>query len=74
MARIDTFTPKSIDRPSLHRSAVATFSILEVDGERCLQIDTYGSADRVMHGKVSQSLQLGEKGIAELRRILAQLG
>ena len=56
-----------------HKEAEATFCIVPDDGEgECLQIDTFGSADREQPGKVSQSIRFSAAAVAELRLILAQ--
>ena len=70
MARIVNFELKTIERPSRHGIARATYSVVDIDGDACLQIDTYGSGHRQMPGKVSQSVQFGPEALAELRRIL----
>lgn len=72
MARVENLTPKLIERPSRHGEVEATYSVVEVNGEKMLQIDTYGTADRQIPGKVSQSLQFGPKGIAALRQLLEE--
>lgn len=53
--------PESFNRIDKHRNPVhkptsATFSIFEDKGQRYFQIDTYGTAERVMPEKVSQSI------------------
>ena len=74
MARVEHIERREHQRPHRHGEVRATYSIVNVDGIPHLQIDTYGAADRVIPGKVSQSLQFGPAGIAELRRILGQIG
>lgn len=73
MARIDEMTEKSIERVSRHKPVSATFSIYELDGKPVLQIDTYGSPDRQLPGKASQSVQFEEAGIAALKNLLDRL-
>ena len=73
MARIEKLEEKSIERVSRHKAVAATFSIYELDGKKVLQIDTYGSPDRQHPGKTSQSIQLEEAGIRELKRILDRI-
>lgn len=73
MARIDELKEKSIERVSRHKPVSATFSIYEIDGKPVLQIDTYGSPDRKIPGKVSQSIQFEEAGIAALKKLLDRL-
>ena len=53
--------------------APATYAIVPGErGERWLQIDTYGSAERKLVGKKSQSIRLTTEAIAELKAILAR--
>ena len=50
-----------------------TYSIIyDDDGRKSLQIDTYGSAQRKMPGKKSQSLRFAPEAIDQLRRILSE--
>lgn len=71
MALIETMERRDIQRPSRHGEVAATYSVLQIDDETYLQIDTYGAADRQIPGKISQSVQFGPAGVAELRRLLA---
>lgn len=72
MALVRQFEQRAIERPSQHRSVRGTYSIIRVEGEDLLQLDTYGSDDREIPGKVSQSLQFGPEARAQLRRLLEQ--
>lgn len=74
MAKIDELEQADRQRVSLHTSVFATYHVFEHEGSRILQIDTFGSADRQIPGKVSQSIQFGPEGIAALRAILNGLG
>ena len=58
---------------SKHTEVDATYSIVQDNGERCLQIDTYGSSDRQVLGKKSQSIRFAPEAINELREILKRL-
>ena len=42
------------------------------DGSPIIQIDTHGSSDREIPGKVSQTLQLGKEAATELFDLLKQ--
>lgn len=54
-----------------HTDALGTFSIVRFeDGERCLQLDTYGSNVRKLKGKKSQSIRLAPTAVQQLREIL----
>lgn len=57
--------PLQVEPP--HKEVAATYAIVCGEGgERCLQIDTYGSADREMPGKKSQSIRLTPEAVAQL--------
>ena len=49
-----------------HTEVDANISMVEVDGEQFLQIDTFGSTDREMPGKLSQTLRLSKSAYQEL--------
>lgn len=70
MALIDRFERKNMDRNRRHDPITAHFTTFEQDGQRFLQIDTYGRDSRAMPGKISQSIQLSEASAAELAAIL----
>ena len=58
---------------SKHTEAKATYSIVrEKDGTKLLQIDSYGSTDREVPGKKSQSMRFSTRAIGQLRRILTE--
>ena len=69
MAVVREFTEKELDRSSAHSEVEATISLVEVDGERFVQIDTYGSKNRAMPGKVSQSLRLSQSAYEQLQQL-----
>jgi hypothetical protein len=61
MARIDIkrFKENKIKNSKLHNLVEGEYSIVHVnDNLKLLQIDTFGSDDRQIGGKVSQSIQL----------------
>ena len=66
MANVREFTIKELDRVGSHSDVEATISLIECDGEKFLQIDTYGSKDRQVPGKISQSLRLSQAAFDEL--------
>ena len=69
MAIVRSFDWKQLDRPSRHTEVEATICTVVVDGEKFIQIDTCGSADRAMPGKVSQSLRMSEQAFEQLIKI-----
>lgn len=66
MALIDKehFNRMDKTRNSIHKPTVATYMVFEEDGSKYFQIDTYGTAERAIPDKVSQSIQLN-KAMAE---------
>ena len=50
------------ERQRVHGEVECGFSTFERDGNRYLQLDTYGWPERAIPGKVSQTIQLDEEG------------
>lgn len=59
MAQISMSSIKKIEkyRNAVHDKVHATYTIFEMDGEKYVQIDTYGRIDRENPEKISQTLQ-----------------
>jgi hypothetical protein len=70
MAFIRRFEERKMERNSLHREIGATYSVFGIDDKRIVQIDTYGSVDREIPGKKSQTIQLDREGAEKLFLIL----
>jgi bacterioferritin (cytochrome b1) len=71
MAKIVRFRelePPRSSRP--HTDVECGYTILNLDGEPLLQLDTYGSEDREIPGKVSQSLQLDRRAAEQLMNLI----
>lgn len=66
----ENFIEHDISRPSVHKSVDATYSTFEIDGKKYFQIDTYGSSDRKITGKQSQSIQIDQEMAKELLPLL----
>jgi hypothetical protein len=73
MALITKFEPKTQADGQLQRThVVGHYKVFSHDGQkRILQIDTLGSAEREIPGKVSQTIQLSEASAEQLWKILA---
>ncbi len=71
MALIKNLTKGYKDRESIHNETSCSYYIV-TDGNcnKYLQIDTYGSEDRAIPGKVSQSVQFSPEAIKQLKNIL----
>ena len=71
MAIVRKLDPIQLDRDSKHTEVNCTYAILEDDqGDKYLQIDTYGSATRKIPGKKSQSIRFSPEAIEQLKEIL----
>lgn len=74
MAIVRSLVRITLERESRHLEAPCTYAIVHGDdGRACLQIDTYGSSERKILGKKSQSIRFSPEAAAQLRGILAQL-
>jgi len=70
MAIVRHLEAKQLDRDSYHSETECTYSIVHDRGGSWLQIDTYGSTEREMPGKKSQSIRFAPEAIDELREII----
>ena len=57
-------------RNTIHEEVRATYTIFKSDGEKYVQIDTYGKEDRESPEKISQSIQLNRETARYLVRLL----
>ena len=73
MATVRSLTMKTLSAPRPQEDVAATVSIVEAQGEAFIQINTYGSADRLVKGVPSQTLRLTRSVIEELARLAAKL-
>lgn len=58
MALIESFEHRPIDGTKIHGAVTCGYRWFDVNGRRILQLDTYGSNERAVPGKVSQSMGL----------------
>lgn len=72
MARIREMRPIQKDRNSVHAPVECSYSIFRSGGQTYLQLDTYGSADRLLHGKVSQSIPFDEASARQLKQLIEE--
>jgi hypothetical protein len=73
MALIRSLRRRDLEVVVSHAEAEATFTLVrDVSGELCLQIDTYGSTERMKKGKQSQSLRLLPTAVTQLRTIIEE--
>jgi hypothetical protein len=55
-----------------HSEVNCTYSIIQGDDGKSLQVDTYGSAHRKLPDKKSQSIRFSPEAISQLRKILSE--
>jgi hypothetical protein len=71
VARIVSFRElPPVENPRPHTEVECGWRITTADGETILQLDTYGSNDREISGKVSQTLQFDERTASALLQLL----
>jgi len=71
MARICKFTElKGVPARRNHSDVECGYRLISHSGGTLLQLDTYGSNDRQILGKTSQSIQFDELGAAKLIGII----
>lgn len=72
MALISAFERRPLQPRSVHGEVLCGYAVVDVDGRRILQLETYGSPDRAMPEKVSQSIQLDSESAKTLATILRE--
>ena len=73
MALIQHLEQKTPETKSVHRTVEASYFIVtDAEGNKYLQIETYGSADRKIKGKTSQAIQFDKESASQLFDILKQ--
>ena len=63
MAQINLKNIKKIEknRNTIHDKVYTTYTVFKADGDRYVQIDTYGKIDRETPEKISQSIQFDKQ-------------
>jgi len=73
MALITELTRISKDRQTVHGAVECGYSVFTgTDGERYLQLETFGSKERKVSLKTSQVLQLNAQSAMELKRLIEE--
>ena len=73
MAIVRHLERRELNEGAVHTETECSYSVVLDDlGGRYLQIDTYGSAERKMTGKKSQSIRFSMEAIRELRKVISQ--
>lgn len=72
MAIVRKLDSLSLERDSTHTEVECTYSIIMDDeGRKYLQVDTYGSTARQIPGKKSQSIRFAPEVVTQLKAVLA---
>jgi hypothetical protein len=75
MALVDRLEPQTLERDAAHRPVRCTYSIVTgSDGHRLLQLDTYGSEERQIRDKKSQSIRFSEQALSQLISVIRENG
>jgi hypothetical protein len=72
MALIKSFERRRSARVTFRSEVDCGWNVGTVNGREILHLETYGSADREIPGKVSQTIELDEAAAAELLAIIHQ--
>ena len=70
MAIIRKLEKISLEKDTNHTEVEATYAIVRCNGEKYLQVDTYGSEQRKIKGKKSQSIRFSAEAIEKLKAII----
>jgi hypothetical protein len=71
MGRVTHIRKQALSISAPHRDVECTYDVVTADnGEKLLQLDTYGSATRQVPGKKSQSIRFSPSALAELKAII----
>jgi hypothetical protein len=73
MALVSLIEMSHKERQAVHRPTRCLYSVVIADdGQRLIQLDTYGSEDREHPEKISQSIQFDKAGALQLFHLLKQ--
>lgn len=72
MALVTELHKLGLERDSVHSEVECSYTIIENEDGKFLQIDTYGSANRQIKGKKSQSIRFSQDAINQLKLIILQ--
>ena len=70
MAIVRKLKEITLEKSSNHSEVNGTFTIVQSPDEKYLQVDTYGSNQRQIQGKKSQSIRFSFSAIQQLKEIL----
>lgn len=72
MALVRRLDQVQLDSDVPHKEVECTYSLIADEQGRYLQIDTYGSSERKIPGKKSQSIRFAPEAVEQLKLLLKQ--
>ncbi len=72
MARIDNFEKADMQRMQLHEVVDTKYYVHEIDGQKLIQISTFGKPTRELKNKLSQTIQMDVDAARRLYDILKE--
>ncbi len=72
MALIKEFQQAPSDAQKVHGPVTCGYRAFTIEGRRILQLDTYGSTERAIPNKISQSVQLDAEAARALLDIISE--
>lgn len=74
MAQIDIQNIKKLnkERNTVHDEVNATYTVFNYEGEKYLQIDTYGKAERKNPENISQTFQFNRESASYIANLLIE--
>jgi len=70
MALVNSLKKENLERDVRHSIVDCTYTIINNDNGKFLQIDTYGSSKRQIRGKKSQSIRLSKDAVSQIKKII----
>ena len=70
MAMVRKMKKQDLERDSKHTEVDSTYTIIKDGDSVFLQLDTYGSKDREIQGKKSQSIRFSTDALKQLKNII----
>jgi len=72
MALVTDIRHATKERHSVHDRVECSYSTFLISGRAYLQLDTYGSKNRKLRGKTSQSIQFDAQSAKQLKELIVQ--
>ncbi|MBX3633034.1 MAG: hypothetical protein KF695_08995 [Simplicispira sp.] len=74
MALVTDLRSQPLQAVTKHAAVDCTYTVVTHEGQKFLQLDTYGSLARQIPGKKSQSLRFSPEALQQLKQIIQENG